>query len=278
MIWQCGKHSLDLTGEPLVMGILNATPDSFSDGYPVFQAACHQAARMIEEGADILDVGGESTRPGSEPVSLELELERILPLIQFLTSRFNVPVSVDTRRAEVARQAVQAGAHIINHVSGSLDFQGMIPVLQEYEVGYVAMHMKASPKTMQDKPLYENVTLEITQSLRAVKNALMVAGIGDERLIFDPGIGFGKTLEHNLTLLREMPRMAGDLGRPLLMGLSRKSWLTHLLQDPLPKMNERDAYTAVATVLLPVKAVPIHRVHNVGLVKRALKLAGSLRI
>lgn len=277
MIWECGQRRFDLTKGPLVMGILNATPDSFSDGYPQFQGACEQAARLVEEGADILDVGGESTRPGSDPVSLDCELERVIPIIEHVTRHHGLPVSVDTRRPEVARRAVAAGACIINHVSASLDYRDMVPVLAESKVGYVAMHMKAAPKTMQEKPVYHQVVADVGAALKTVGDALGNAGVAADRVLYDPGVGFGKTLEHNLELLRRLPELSQILGRPLLMGLSRKSWLTHLLDEPLPSMTERDAYTAVATALLPLAVTPVHRVHNVALVRRALKVAAALR-
>ncbi len=277
VIWQCGPFSLPLDKGPLIMGILNATPDSFSDGYPQLKAAIRQAERMAADGADILDVGGESTRPGSDPVSAELELQRVVPLIEHLARELDLPISVDTRRPEVARAAIDAGAHIVNHVSASLDWGEMLPVLRERDVGYVAMHMKAAPKTMQKSPVYDNVTDDIGKALARVGQGLGEAGISADRLLYDPGIGFGKTLEHNLTLLRELPRLVATLNRPILMGLSRKSWLTHFFEDPLKSMDERDAYTAVASALLPFDAAPVHRVHNVALVKRALKLAVSLK-
>ena len=277
MFWQCGTKNVDLSDGPLIMGVLNVTPDSFSDGYPSVGAACRQAERLLEDGADIIDVGGESTRPGSEGVSTEVELERVLPIITWLVSKHDVLISVDTQKPEVARRAVAAGAHIINHVSASLDFESMIPVLQESQAGYVAMHMKDRPKIMQRKAGYDDVNQEVISILGDMGRKLEHAGISAERVLYDPGIGFGKKLDHNLSLMRHCPQISQELKRPILMGLSRKSWLTHFFEDNLEDVNERDLYTIVASLALNIPEIAVHRVHNVKWLKRALTLSSALK-
>ena len=259
------------------MGVLNVTPDSFSDGYPDPDLAIEQAGQLIADGADIVDVGGESTRPGSDPVSLERELARVLPVIRRLAEAYRIPISVDTRRAEVARAAIEAGAQIVNHVSASLDYRAMIPVLKETGAGYVAMHMRDQPKTMQKKVVYRDVVGEILRQFKVMEYALNEAGVASDRVLFDPGIGFGKKLEHNLAIMSRLAQMFKIMQRPLLMGVSRKSWLTHFFGDALEDMAERDAYTMVAGVFFPFPAVGVHRVHNVRWCRNALDLANRLR-
>ncbi len=276
-IWHCGSFRLDLTQRPLIMGILNVSPDSFSDGYPTVDAAVRQAELLVQEGADIIDVGGESTRPGSQGIDAEEELGRVLPVVERLAQRLNVPISVDTQKAAVAQRVLHAGASIVNHVSASLDHTEMIEVLAGSKAGYVAMHMRDRPRTMQEKPSYENVVREIGQSLNAVMQNLAEAGIARERILPDPGIGFGKTLDHNLALLQALAPLSRTWGRPLLMGISRKSWLTHLLGTERDNLAELDAATALASTVMPFPEVAVHRVHNVGLLQRAFKLTHAMR-
>jgi dihydropteroate synthase len=258
------------------MGILNVTPDSFSDHYPEKHQALDHARQLIKDGAEIIDVGGESTRPGSDPIQESLELARVIPVIEALAAETDVLISVDTQKPGVARAAMAAGAHIVNHVSASLDYAIMIPVIQETGAGYVAMHMRERPKTMQKNIVYGEVVSEVGIALQRVRDACRDAHISSDRLVFDPGIGFGKTLEHNLTLMKQANTLSGRLGRPLLMGISRKSWLVKLLENDLPDMAERDAYTALASTRMPFPAVAIHRVHNVALVSRAFRLVARL--
>lgn len=273
MIWRCGSFELDFAHRPLIMGIVNATPDSFSDGFPECDVACEHALRLVSEGADIIDIGGESTRPGSEAVSVAQELARVIPVIEALAKRIDVPISVDTRRSDVARRAVQAGACIINHVSACLQPETMIPLLRETRVGYVAMHMKAMPKVMQARAQYRDVVAEVSTAFRTVRVALADAGIAMDRVLFDPGIGFGKTLSHNLELLRSLHRLSSENDTPLLVGLSRKSWLGDLLGVPV---EDRDALTATACALLPHPVVAVHRVHDVAMTHKALRLTAAL--
>lgn len=278
MFWQCGNYRLDLSQRPLLMGILNVTPDSFSDGYPDKPRALDQAQRLIDAGADILDVGGESTRPGSESVAEQAEMARVLPIIEALASRCNVPISIDTQKPAVAAAAIKAGASIINHVSGSLDYGDMLPVLQQSHAGYVAMHMLSRPKTMQRNARYDDVVQEVAAALAVVASAAKDAHIAADRLLFDPGIGFGKRLEHNLALLRDLPRLVQHLQRPLLLGISRKSWLDKLLDVPMQPIDERDAYTAIASIMAPFPTVVVHRVHRVAWVRKAFKLKNALSV
>ncbi|MDJ0840436.1 MAG: dihydropteroate synthase [Acidobacteriota bacterium] len=276
MFWDCGRYRLNLAERPLIMGILNATPDSFSDGYHTLDSALAHAQRLVLDGADILDVGGESTRPGSESVSTAEELERVTPLIETLRQRYDLPLSVDTQKPEVARAAIEAGADIVNGVSASLDYEAFTPVLAETGVGFVAMHMQNRPRTMQVNPEYTDVVAEVAGALDAAADHLAAAGVAGDRILFDPGIGFGKTLTHNLALLNGLEALMDRLQRPLLIGISRKSWLTHLLDVPRNANPELDAYTMVASTRLPFPAAAVHRVHNVKWLKRALVLAGRI--
>lgn len=262
------------------MAIINATPDSFSDGYPDPGQACARAERMVADGAEILDVGGESTRPGSAPVSEEEEIKRVVPVISRLAERFKVPVSIDTQKVAVAEAAVNAGASIINGVSASLDVGAMRGLLQRTSVGYVAMHMRARPAVMQQHTDYQDVVTEVTDALIEVRHSLNAAGVAQDRVLYDPGIGFGKKLEHNLALLRAAPQMAASLGRPLLMGISRKSWIRDLFSRDMDKsaasLEWRDGVTAMASLLLPFPAVAVHRVHQVSWLRAGLTLREHL--
>lgn len=273
MRWVCGTRVWDLDQRPLIVGIINVTPDSFSGGIPDSDQAVAHGERLVSEGADLLDVGGESTRPGADAVSEYEELKRVLPVVERLVSRVDTPLSVDTRRLVVAQKAVDRGVRVVNHVSASLEPHAMLPLLKSAEVAYVAMHMAAPPKVMQQDPKYDDVVAEVGGQLMRVKEALMEAGISPERCLFDPGIGFGKTLQHNLTLLRGLDTLAQMLNSRLLVGLSRKSWLGQLLGLPV---DDRDLATAVASALLPFPAVAVHRVHHVSHVRQALELRARL--
>ena len=262
------------------MAILNLSPDSFSDGCAALDKAMDHAAQLVRDGAHIIDVGGESTRPGSEPVPADLEIERVVPVITRLVTEFDLPISVDTQKPEVAAAAVAAGASIVNHVSASLDFEKMVPVLAPNRVGYVAMHMKARPKSMQREATYADAVDEVGTALVVVRDRLNEAGIEAERCLYDPGIGFGKKLDHNLELMRAADRLVARLGRPLLMGISRKSWMNHLLGADMSKDAQavlvRDALTAVASTLMPYPAAAVHRVHHPALCRDAFVLRDRL--
>lgn len=256
------------------MGILNVTPDSFSDGGRWTQAtsAVFHARRLIEEGADIIDVGGESTRPGSDSVSLEDELERVIPVIEALATDSPVPISVDTCKAEVARRALAAGASIVNDISGLRD-PAMVQVCAESDCGVVVMHMKGIPKTMQAAPNYEDVVAEVQSFFAERLQTLSEAGIAAERLCWDAGIGFGKRLEDNLVLLRETAKLAVG-GRPVMVGLSRKSFLGTLLDEP--QMTSRDWPTVALTAWTREKGALVHRVHEVQPNREAIRMVEAL--
>lgn len=258
------------------MGILNVTPDSFSDGRNdlVSDFAFKHAERMIMEGADIIDVGGESTRPGATAVSVDEELSRVLPIIETLTDVHpHITISIDTYKAVVAKEAILCGAKIVNDVGAGLWDDKMLEVLQSYDVGYICMHSQGRPQDMQDKPKYQAVTSEVLYFLENRKRELIKAGIDRNRLVFDPGIGFGKTLEHNLTLIRNAEAFE-SLKRPILWGLSRKSFISKLLGVSL---EERLAGGLGAYSFLLEKKLPqIWRVHDVAEHIQLIKMRETL--
>jgi len=242
------------------MGILNVTPDSFSDGglYLDPERAVARGVEMAGEGADVIDVGGESTRPGADPVPPEAEQARVETVVRELRRRVSVPISVDTRRAAVARAALEAGADIVNDVSALRD-PAMAEVIREFGAGAVLMHMQGEPATMQRAPAYSDVVAEVVDFLRERLEAAAAAGIGREQVVLDPGIGFGKTPEHNLALLAALPRLAA-LGRPVLVGVSRKSVVGHLTGRPV---HERRAGSLALAVWAVLNGADIVRVHDV---------------
>lgn len=271
---QLGKHHLDLS-EPRVMGVLNRTPDSFSDGgsYTDFDAALRRAVEMAGEGAAILDVGGESTRPGAAPVSLQEELDRVLPLIEKLTQELDLPLSVDSSKPEVMRAAVAAGAAMINDVY-ALRQPGALEVAASSDTAVCLMHMQGEPRSMQQQPHYDDVVDEVGAFLRQRAGQCTAAGIQRQRIVIDPGFGFGKTLEHNLELLRRLPELAGS-GYPLLVGLSRKSMIGTLLGGvPASQRLQGSVAAAVAAVLHGANIV---RCHDVRPTMEALRVAAALR-
>ena len=257
------------------MGILNVTPDSFSDGGQFLdqEAAIAQGVRMAEEGADIVDVGGESTRPGSDEVPVEEEIERTAQVVKRLVAELDIPISIDTRKAEVARAALDAGAVIVNDVSAARD-EDMFDVVRESGAGLVMMHMLGEPKTMQADPRYDDVVREVREHLGARLDAAVAAGIDRDRLCVDPGLGFGKTYEHNLELMREIEAFA-DLGAPVLVGPSRKSFIGTALGD-VP-MEDRLEGTLGAVAWLAGHGAHIVRVHDVEPTVRVLKLVDAIR-
>jgi dihydropteroate synthase len=252
------------------MGIVNVTPDSFSDGGLNFAAAAaiEHALRLVAEGADLLDIGGESTRPYSTPVSAEEELQRVMPVLQAVCRQTKVPVSIDTSKAIVAQAALDAGAEIVNDITGLAGDPAMIPLVRQSGAGICAMHMQGTPQTMQDAPQYENVVEEIFAYLAARNQTLLAAGIEPARICLDPGIGFGKTHQHNLTLLANCGRFHA-LGQPLLVGHSRKGFIGKVLGD---KEADRTAGTIGAACALAAQGVQILRVHDVGPILQALDL------
>jgi dihydropteroate synthase len=268
--WRLRTRSLDLPRRPLVMGIVNVTPDSFSDGgkFADTSAAVDHALRLVEEGADILDIGGESTRPYSTKVPLDEELRRVLPVFEALAGRIGIPLSIDTSKAEVARRVVAAGAEIINDVTGLEGDPEMAAVAAQSQAGVCVMHMQGTPQTMQDGPSYRDVVEEVLDYLRRRRDALVEQGIDAQRIALDPGIGFGKTHEHNLTLVASCRRFH-DLGQPLLLGPSRKGFIGKVLGD---KAADRTAGTVGVALALAAQGVQVLRVHDVLAVRRALLL------
>jgi dihydropteroate synthase len=268
--WQLRTRVLTFPKRSLVMGILNVTPDSFSDGgqFTDFQAAIRQGLKLAHDGAEILDIGGESTRPYSVPVPVEEELRRVIPVIRALLNETNIPLSIDTSKAAVARAAIEAGAEIINDISALAGDPEMPNVARETQAGVCAMHMQGSPQTMQDAPTYGDVVEDILVYLRQRRDALLAAGINQQRICLDPGIGFGKTHQHNLTLLANCHRFH-ELGCPLLVGHSRKGFIGKVLGD---KEADRLAGTIGAALSLAQQGVQIVRVHDAGPVKQALLL------
>ena len=275
--WRLRSRSLSFGKRPLLMGILNVTPDSFSDGGRFHDptAAVEQALRLADEGADILDVGGESTRPYSLPVDPREELGRVLPVIEALAARVTIPISIDTSKPAVAEVALSAGAEIINDVTGLVD-PAMIEIARASQAGVCAMHMRGTPQTMQDDPVYDDVVGEILEYLAARRDALVAAGITQDRIALDPGIGFGKTHAHNLTLLGQCWRFHA-LGCPVLVGHSRKGFIGKVLAD---KTADPLAGTIGVSLALANQGVQILRVHDVAAVRQALLLyeaAGGLQ-
>lgn len=275
IIWSVRGRRLDLRGRALVMGILNVTPDSFSDGgrFSEVAAALEQAGRMIGEGADMIDVGGESTRPGAAPVGEEEELRRTIPVVEALRRDWDGLISIDTSKAAVADAALAAGADVVNDVTGLRGDDGMAEVCRRSRAGVVVMHMRGEPRTMQASPAYENVVAEVRAFFEERLATLGRAGIGEEQLCFDPGIGFGKTLDHNLQLLAGISELV-LAGRPLLVGLSRKSFIGRLLDDE--EVGSREWPTVALTAYTREKGAMIHRVHRVRENREALRMTEGI--
>lgn len=260
-----------------IMGILNTTPDSFSDGglYSTTSLALQQAHSLIQDGAEIIDIGGESSRPGAHPVSVNEELQRVLPVITALRAESPIPISIDTTKATVARQALLAGANIINDISALVHDPEMIEVLQQQsEAEIVLMHMQGTPIAMQNNPKYGEVTNEVYEFLSRRIEYLTDHNISENRIIVDPGIGFGKTFDHNLILLKNLSRFS-TLGTRVLLGHSRKRFLGEITGEAA---EERDLATAVTAALCAYRAIDIVRVHNVAATHQALQLAEAIRL
>ncbi len=269
-VWRLRQTALPLGQRPLLMGIVNVTPDSFSDGGRYFDtdAAVAHAVRLEAQGASILDIGGESTRPGALPVDADEELRRVVPVIERLRGRVRTPISIDTTKAVVARAALAAGAEIVNDISALTADPQMIDLVAEARCGVCAMHMRGNPQTMQQNPQYDDVVEEVFAYLRDARDRLMAAGIDRERIALDPGIGFGKTLEHNLALLRQLGRFH-SLGCPLVVGPSRKRFIGEVLGD---MGADRTAGTLGVCAALARQGVDVLRVHDVGAAAQMLKL------
>ena len=270
MNWSIRDRTLSFDSQPLVMGILNVTPDSFSDGgrFSVPSEAIEEGCRMVDHGAKILDIGGESTRPGAHEVSSDVELGRVLPVISGLRKLSTVPLSIDTRHAEVARRAIEAGADIVNDVTAMRHDPSMSDVVVSTGVGLVLMHMQGQPETMQSDPQYENVVEEVQEFLGRRVEAAVSSGIRKEALVIDPGIGFGKTVEHNLDLIAGLGNLL-VYGLPVLVGVSRKSFLGSVTGR---NQEERLAAGVAVNVLAALYGAAILRVHDVKETCDALKI------
>lgn len=275
MIWRCRGRSLDLSRAGQIMGIVNVTPDSFSDGgkYASTDEAVARAVRLIGEGAAIVDVGGESTRPGAAEVAVEEELARVLPVIEQLVRHYpDTVLSVDTSKVEVARAAVAAGAHVINDVTGVAS-PDMRALAADSGAGLVVMHMQGNPRTMQVAPTYENVVEEVRAFFEQRLDELIQCGVAAEQVVLDPGIGFGKTTGHNLELLRNLPRLVVR-SRPLLLGVSRKAFIGKMLGTDA--MEDRHWPTVAITSMAREQGVPLHRVHEVRANYEALRMTEAM--
>ena len=274
--WVLPRTTLEVGGRTIVMGIVNVTPDSFSDGGLFLdpQQAIAHALKLLEEGADILDVGGESTRPGAEPVGVEEELRRVIPVVEGICAQAEqAVVSIDTMKAQVARRALEAGAQIVNDVSAMRYDPAMVEVVREFGAGLVLMHMRGEPRTMQKDVHYDDVVGEVRAFLAERVEAASKAGIPPERVVVDPGIGFGKLLEHNLALIAGLKAFRG-LGAGVLLGASRKSFIGQLTgRQP----QERLFGTIGAHVAGALMGADIVRVHDVGPVREALIVADAIR-
>ncbi len=274
LIWR--NFCLDFSKKTYIMGILNVTPDSFSEGglYLDKSAAIKRAIQMVEDGADIIDIGGESTRPGSEPVTIEEELRRTIPVIEVLAKEDKVPISIDTYKSEVARRALDAGASMVNDISG-LRFDPEMPnVVSEYKVPVVIMHIKGRPKDMQQNPVYEALIPEIMDYLREGIKIARQSGIPEDKIIIDPGIGFGKTFDHNLRIIKHL-REFTFLEKPILIGPSRKAFIGKILGDVPP--IERIEGTAAAVAVSIINGANIIRVHDVKEMVKVAKIADAIK-
>jgi len=272
MTWK--GNTLEIGKRTLIMGVINVTPDSFSDGGEHLDSdeAARRGNHMVIQGADVLDVGGESTRPGSQPVSTQKELERIVPVIEALARKVAVPISVDTYKPAVARKALEMGASMVNDVTGLRDPE-MIKLVAEHDVPVIIMHMKGEPASMQKNPTYEDVMGEIISYLRKAVNRAVEGGVDREKIFVDPGIGFGKKLVHNLEILRRLGELR-VLGVPVLVGPSRKSFLGQVLDLPV---GERLEGTLAATALCAWNGADMLRVHDVKEAVRAAKVADAIK-
>jgi dihydropteroate synthase len=269
------KRTLVLGERTLLMGIVNVTPDSFSDGGRFLEpgAAIRQAQQLIADGADLLDIGGESTRPFAEPVPLDLELQRVIPLIEAIRKHSEIPISIDTTKAEVARQALAVGANIINDVSALRDDDDLVEVAATSGAPLILMHMQGTPRTMQVSPHYESLFSEIIGFLEERIQFAVQNGVSRDQIIVDPGIGFGKTVAHNLALVRDLENFQA-LNHPLMLGASRKRFIGTILDRPV---EDREVGTAVVHSFAMAAGVHVLRVHDVALHRQVVLMGDALR-
>lgn len=275
MIWRIRGRDLDLAQRGMVMGVVNVTPDSFSDGGSFFstEQALAQSQRLIAEGADILDIGGESTRPGAQAVPCEEETRRVLPVIEALRAESDILISIDTSKAAVAEAALEAGADVINDVTGLRGDPDMPRVARDFGAGVVIMHMQGTPRTMQTAPTYGDVTAEVRDFFRQAAERALASGLDSMSIAFDPGIGFGKTFGHNRELLRNLPSFV-DLGRPVVIGVSRKSFLGTLAGSS--SIDERFWPGVALTSFCRERGARVMRVHDVQPHREALRMTEAI--
>lgn len=268
------SKNLEFGKRTLIMGILNITPDSFSDGnmFNSFESAVEHGERMAAEGADIIDIGGESSRPGSEPVPEEVEASRVLPVIQELAKRIHIPISIDTYKASIAKKALEKGASIINDISALRWDPDMVPLIASKGIPVVLMHIKGTPKDMQINPHYDDLMTEIISFFNERIEYAINSGISHHQIIIDPGIGFGKTIEHNLEIIRHLKDLK-QLNKPILIGTSRKSFIGKILNLPV---NERVEGTAATVAISIANGADIIRVHDVKEMARVARIADAI--
>ena len=281
-ILTCGKYKLTLGTETKIMGILNVTPDSFSDGgkFLTIDKAVRQAKKMEKNGADIIDIGGESTRPFADTITEEEEINRVIPVIKKLANQINIPISIDTTKPTVAKKAIKAGASIINDISALKFNPNLAKIAADYNTPLILMHMKKNPQLMQIEPTYENLIEEIKHFLSDAVNLAQSYNVPKEKIIIDPGIGFGKTFTHNLIILKRLKEFK-TLGLPLLIGTSRKAFIRNLLiennEEPTPDSNIVRTGTNATLSAAALKGADIVRVHNVASAKNTLKIINAIK-
>ncbi len=273
-MFRCNQYRLNLKNRTHIMGVLNITPDSFHKESRVksINDALKRAEKMIHEGADILDIGGESTRPGSEPVPEDEELKRILPAIKAIIKKFDIPLSVDTYKYSVAKTVLQEGVSIINDISGLHFSPEMAPTIASSNAGVIIMHISGKPKNMHENPSYKNLMKEIKSYLKEGVNKATSCGIEEDRIIIDPGIGFGKNFSHNISIMKKLKELK-SLNKPVLLGLSRKSFIGKILNLPV---EERLEGTLAASVIGIINGAQILRTHDVKETKRAVAVADTI--
>ena len=274
-LWKIAGRIVDLSRRGMIMGVLNVTPDSFSDGGEFFSAekAVEHGLQMAADGAQIIDVGGESTRPGAEPISVAEELRRVIPVIENLRSKSDIFISIDTSKSEVASAALDAGASIVNDVTGGRGDKEMMTLVAKRNAGFVIMHMQGEPRTMQVDPHYADVVSEVADFFRQQYARALDCGIDPMTIAFDPGIGFGKTLSHNLELLKNLERLRLN-DRPIVVGVSRKSFLGKLIGSPT--VADRLSPTVALTSLLRARGADVFRVHDVRENAVALRMSETI--
>ncbi|PYL85560.1 MAG: dihydropteroate synthase [Verrucomicrobia bacterium] len=274
-LWKIAGRIVDLSRHGMIMGVLNVTPDSFSDGGKFFAAekAVEHGLKMAVDGAHIIDVGGESTRPGAEAIAAEEELRRVIPVIEKLRAKIDIFISIDTSKAAVARAAIEAGASIVNDVTGGRGDTEMMPLVAKSQAAFIIMHMQGNPKTMQVEPRYDDVVSEVADFFRQQYARALECNVDPMAIAFDPGIGFGKTLEHNLELIDNLGALRVD-ERPLVVGVSRKSFLAKLIGSS--NMSDRLAPVVALTPLLRARGADVFRVHDVKENANALRVTEAI--